>query len=99
MRDDIAAYNDRHVIVFGVNGGSARSHRGFARRLHLPIPLLVDRHLKVARRYNAVWGPSFIPIIKRTVVGVDPDGRIVFYRRGIPSTAEILDGLRREPAP
>jgi len=93
VRDDIAAYNERNVIVFGVNGGSARSHRSFARRLHLPIPLLVDRRLKVARRYDAVWGPSFFQIVKRTVVGVDPTGRIVYYRRGTPSTSEILAAI------
>ena len=75
MRDDIAAYNERNVIVFGVNGGSARSHRSFA------------------RRYKAVWGPSFLQVVKRTVVGVDPTGRIVYYRRGTPSTNEILAAI------
>ena len=93
MRDAIDRYNERNVVVFGVNGGSARSHRDFARRLRLPISLLVDRRLKVAHRYRAVLNLGLFQMAKRTVVGVDTGGRIVFYRRGTPSTDEILSAF------
>jgi thioredoxin-dependent peroxiredoxin len=97
VRDDLARYADQNAVVFGINGGSARSHRSFARRLRLPVPLLVDRKLKVARRYEAVLNLGLVQIVKRTVVGVDRDGRIVFYKRGTPTTNEILSAFS-EPA-
>jgi hypothetical protein len=34
------------------------------------------------------FGP--FKLVTRTVVGIDRQGRIVFYKRGIPSTDEIL---------
>ena len=30
---------------------------------------------------------------KRTVVGVDKDGVVVYYQRGMPSTEDILRGV------
>ena len=93
MRDDFTRYTEKNVILLAINSGSARSHRSFAHRLTLPIPLLIDRRLKVARRYDAVLNLGFVQIVKRTVVGVDPNGQIIFYRRGTPSTDDILSGL------
>jgi len=90
VRDNPARYEQSNVVVFGVNGGSARTHRSFAERQHLPLPLLVDRGLVVARRYGAVLRLGLVKLVKRTVVGIESDGRIVFYQRGTPSTDEIL---------
>jgi len=90
VRDDLARYEEKNVVVLGVNGGSARAHRSFAERLRLPSPLLVDRGLTVAQRYGAVRNFGLVKLVKRTVVGIERDGRIVFYERGMPSTDEIL---------
>jgi peroxiredoxin Q/BCP len=90
VRDDARRYADKNVLVFGINGGSADSHDRFARRYELNASLLVDKGLMVARLYGATreFGP--FKLVTRTVVGIDRQGRIVFYKRGIPSTDEIL---------
>jgi peroxiredoxin Q/BCP len=93
VRDDAQRYAASGVVVFGVSDGSAASHERFARRYDLNAPLLVDRGLAVARLYGATreFGP--FKLVKRTVVGVDRQGQIVSYKRGIPSTDEILAAL------
>ena len=90
MRDDAQRYAASGVVVFGVNDSSAASHARFARRYDLSTPLLVDRGLAVARLYGAAreFGP--FKLVKRTVAGIDRQGQIVFYQRGIPGTDEIL---------
>lgn len=90
MRDAAQRYADRGVVVFGINGGSAESHERFAQRYQMKIRLLVDRDLAVARRYDALLAFGPLKLVKRTVVGIDRHGKVVFYRRGSPSTDEIL---------
>jgi hypothetical protein len=34
-----------------------------------------------------------LKIVNRTVVGINRDGAIAFYRRGMPETSEILAAL------
>ena len=90
MRDDAARYAEKDIVVFGINGANAQSHQRFAQRHQLSVPLLVDSGLVVARLYDAafVFGP--IKIVRRTVVGIDHQGIVIFYRRGLPATGEIL---------
>ena len=88
--DDLQRYTDAGVAVFGVNNGSAASHKRFTQKRHLRVPLLVDVGLRVADAYDAATGFGPLRVIKRTVVGISPAGTIVFYRRGAPSTEEIL---------
>lgn len=93
MRDDAGRYADKGIIVFGIGAGSMRSHERFAWNHHLTAPLLVDAGLRVAARYGAVASLGPLKFVKRTVVGIDRAGRVIFYRRGMPSTEEILAGL------
>lgn len=92
-RDDSDTYRQAGVAVFGVNPGSAESHQKFINKHSLTMPLLVDRSLEVAARYQAVFGLGPLKMVKRTVVGIDREGRIAFYKRGMPSTHEILAAL------
>jgi thioredoxin-dependent peroxiredoxin len=89
-RDDDALYREAGVAVFGVNPGSEESHQKFISKHGLKTPLLVDKNLEIAGRYDAVFGLGPLKVINRTVVGIDTGGKIVFYKRGIPSTGEIL---------
>ena len=93
MRDDANRYADKGVVVFGVNGGSARSHARFRRWFHLTTPLLVDKGLRVAQQYDAVGKIGPFRFTRRTVVAIDLQGRIVLYTRDVPSTDEILGAL------
>ena len=37
--------------------------------------------------------PTIPPIVNRTVVGIDGDGVVRYYRRGMPPTDEIIAAL------
>jgi len=96
IRDDWAAFKRLGAAVFGINGQGADSHGKFAAKFKLPFPLLVDHGWRMCRDYNAGWG-----LILRTVYVLSPDGRIVYAKRGRPSTAEILaaiEGQRKHAA-
>jgi peroxiredoxin len=84
--------------VFGVNNGSAASHQGFSEKHGFSAPLLVDSGLTVARAYDAVYALGFLPLINRTVVGIGTDGKIAYYKRGTPSTDEILAAFKKTAA-
>jgi len=86
-------YRAAGIRVFGINGASVRSHRAFARRYAFTARLLSDRGLKVARAYDAVTRFGPFTYVNRTVAGIERDGRITYYRRGMPSTDDILAGL------
>jgi peroxiredoxin Q/BCP len=89
-RDDDAEYKAYNAAVFGVNGDDAASHGRFIAKHGLTMPLLVDPGLAVAKTYDAVMGVGPLKIVNRTVVGIDRNGKVAFYERGIPSTKAIL---------
>ena len=92
MRD---AINDLRAVdaeVFGVNQADAASHRAFIDAWDFPFDLLVDEGFGVARAYDAMKpeGES----IKRTVVVVGKDGRILFRQAGAPDPSEIVAAIK-----
>lgn len=97
-RDTSEDYQQAGVAVYGVNPASAASHQRFVDRHGLSTPLLVDTGMQVAAKYDAVIGFGLLRLVNRTVVGIDRDGKIAFYKRGIPSTAEILAAFK-SPSP
>jgi peroxiredoxin Q/BCP len=93
VRNDAARYAEAGITVYGVNNGGAASHQRFIEKHGLTAPLLVDSGLAVSAEYDAVLSIGLIRFIKRTVVGVARDGTIAFYKRGTPSTDEIIGAL------
>jgi thioredoxin-dependent peroxiredoxin len=90
LRDSWEGLQASGVKVFGLNPQSAESHQQFRHKYSFPFPILVDSGQAVARLYNSAgW------IVKRTVVLVGEDGRIVIARRGKPGPSEILAALRK----
>ncbi len=96
VRDDGARYAKAGITVYAINNGSAESHQGFKSKHGFAAPLLVDRGLGVAAQYDAAIGFGPLRVINRTVVGIGRDGRIAFYKRGSPTTDEILAGFAPE---
>ncbi len=90
VRNDAARYAAAGIAVYGVNNGGAASHQRFIAKHGLTAPLLVDSGLGVSAAYDAVTSVGLIRFINRTVVGVERDGTIAFYKRGTPSTDEII---------
>jgi len=85
FRDMDGLANEKGVLVYGVNPGSAESHSRFRMRQNLPFPLLVDVNRKVASLYRANG-----LMVKRTVYLIGTDGRIRFSVRGKPSAEEVI---------
>jgi peroxiredoxin Q/BCP len=92
-RDDYDAYQAQGIAVLGVNPGSTSTHKRFAERHGMRTPLLVDAGGAVSRAYDALMPIPLLTVVNRTVVGIDRDGVIRFYKRGMPSTREILDAM------
>jgi peroxiredoxin Q/BCP len=93
VRDDSARYAKAGITVYAINNGSAESHQGFKSKNGFTAPLLVDRGLTVAAQYDAILGLGPLKVINRTVVGIGGDSRIAYYKRGSPSTDEIISAL------
>lgn len=92
-RDDYDQYQAAGVAVFGVNPGSAASHKRFTEKHGLRTPLLLDPGGRVCRAYDALMPIPIVTLVNRTVVGIDRDGVIRFYERGMPSTSTILAAM------
>lgn len=97
-RDDYDKYQEAGVAVFGVNPGSAANHKRFAERHGLRTPLLLDDGARVSRAYGALMPIPLVTMVNRTVVGIDRDGIVRFYERGMPATSAILAGMQAAPA-
>jgi peroxiredoxin Q/BCP len=92
-RDDYDRYQAAGIAVFGVNNGSIKSHRRFVDKYGLRTPLLVDEGFGVATAYDAAFGFGPLRAITRTVVGITPSAEVAYYKRGMPSTDEIIGAL------
>ncbi len=92
-RDDAPQYTAAGIAVFGVNSASADSHKKFVAKHGLTTPLLVDRGFVASDAYGSLIKLGPIKITNRTVVGIDTQGRIAYYKRGMPPTTEILAAM------
>lgn len=97
-RDDYDKYQAAGIAVFGVNPGSEKAHRSFSEKHGLRTPLLLDTGGKVSKAYDALMPIPLMTVVNRTVVGIDRDGKIAFYQRGMPSTDTIMSGMQTAPA-
>lgn len=93
VRNDAKLFADARTEVLGINPGDRASHVAFKDKYGLTARLLIDPSRTVARQYNAVKKFFNHEVVNRTVVSVDTHGRIRFYRRGMPSSHDILDSL------
>jgi len=97
-RDDYDRYVAAGVAVFGVNPGSKQTHRSFSERHGFKTPLLLDDGARVSRAYDALMPIPLLTVVNRTVVGIDREGVVRFYERGMPSTSRILEAMAAAPA-
>jgi thioredoxin-dependent peroxiredoxin len=89
IRDDYTGFEAKNTKVFGVNPGDIASHRKFIKRYSFPFPLLIDEGRKTAKLYGC-GGSLFV---KRTVYVIDPNGVIIYAKRGMPPIEEILNAI------
>lgn len=87
FRDAYVTLTRRGADVLGISVDNQDSHADFARKYHLPFPLLADIDGAVARRYGALWSIGIMRFARRHTFIIDPDGRIAkIYRSVDPDT-------------
>ena len=91
IRDKLDVFTINDVVVLGINPQDPASHRRFVDRHSFLFRLLADRDREVVSAY----GCRGMLATKRTVYGIDKEGTIVFARRGMPSSEEILEAFKR----
>ncbi len=93
IRDDWSKFINADTVVYGINHGDATSHQRFIKAHSFPFPLLIDKDKKVSAKYGAVRSLLGHKVIKRSVVGVDKQGKIVFLKRGMPKDADVIKAM------
>jgi thioredoxin-dependent peroxiredoxin len=95
VRDDWTKFVELDVQVLAVNHAGSESHQAFKNKCSLPFPLLTDKGRKVSHLYGAVRSLLSIELIRRTVVGIDREGKILFYKHGMPRNADLLKAFAK----
>lgn len=93
IRDDWSKFVSADTVVFGVNHGDAESHQKFSKAYGFPFPILVDTDKKVSAKYDAMKTFFKARIIKRSVIGINKKGKIVYLKRGMPKNVDILKAM------
>jgi peroxiredoxin len=91
VRDAIDAFRALDTEPYGVNPADAASHLAFIKEQNLPLDLLVDEGLHVARAYDALRPEG--DRINRTVAVIGKDGTLLFWAHGAPPPEEIISAI------
>jgi peroxiredoxin Q/BCP len=91
IRDQFDLFADSETVVLGINPQGPGSHSKFIDKHGFPFPLLADPEKKVVSAY----GCRGTLMTKRTVYGINKEGIIVLARRGMPSSEEILEAVKK----
>lgn len=91
FRDDFPRFQSADTEVFGVNPADAESHQRFIDKNGFPFDLIVDDNRQIAQAYDSVMLMGFV--VKRTVIAIDKNGKVAFFKRGYPTNDEILSAL------
>ena len=76
FRDDFHTLTDLGAQVLGISVDDSASHAAFARKYHLPFPLLADSGGDVAKHYGALQNLGIVKFAKRYTFLIDPHGKI-----------------------
>ncbi len=80
IRDNYSVFEKADIPVFGVSGGTAKSHQSFKDKNSLPFPLLMDEEFEIAKLYDVyvtkkMYGKEYLGI-ERTTFLIDEKGKI-----------------------
>ena len=76
FRDDLKQLTEMGAQVVGVSVDDSSSHAEFAKKYHLPFPLLADSSGEVAARYGALLNLGIIKMARRYTFLIDPEGKL-----------------------
>jgi thioredoxin-dependent peroxiredoxin len=97
FRDDITKFEKLGVNVIGISVDDIHSHEMFAKKYHLPFPLLADPSGKVANSYNALTNLFVVKIAKRYTFLISPAGKITKIYKSVDTSnhsQQIIDDLK-----
>jgi thioredoxin-dependent peroxiredoxin len=97
FRDDIYKIRELKAEVIGISTDDVESHAEFAKKYHLPFPLLSDKDAVVAKSYGAAWKLGPFSIARRHSFIISPEGKIAkIYRKVDPNkhSDEIISDLK-----
>ena len=76
FRDDLHELAEMGAQVVGVSVDDSSSHAEFAKKYHLPFPLLADNRGQTAENYGALIDLRILKLARRYTFLVDPQGNI-----------------------
>lgn len=97
FRDDLVQLEKLGAKVVGVSVDSSESHANFAKKYHLPFPLLADTDGKVADNYQALSNFLVLKIAKRYTFLINPTGKVVKVYTNVNTSKhsqQIIDDLK-----
>ncbi|HMK15075.1 MAG TPA: peroxiredoxin [Burkholderiales bacterium] len=97
FRDDLRQITAMGAEVVGVSVDDTTSHAEFARKYHLPFPLLADQDGEIAERYGSLLNLGIIKFAKRNTFLINPQGKIAkIYLKADTSrnSKEVIEDLK-----
>ncbi|MBY8997739.1 MAG: peroxiredoxin [Candidatus Thorarchaeota archaeon] len=78
IRDNYEVFEKSDIPVFGVSGGTEKSHKSFIDKNNLPFPLLMDEAFEIAKLYDvyqkkSMYGKEYLGIVRTTFL-IDEKG-------------------------
>ncbi len=98
FRDDLHKLAALGAQVVGISVDDSVSHAEFARKYHLPFPLLADKTTAVAARYGALMDLGIFKYAKRYTFLVDPQGTVAKVYLKVETSKhsqEIIEDLKQ----
>lgn len=97
FRDDMVQLERLGAKVVGISVDNNTSHADFAKKYHLPFPLLSDTNGSVADSYHALTNLYVVKIAKRYTFLISPAGKIAKIYKDVDTSKhsqQIIDDLK-----
>lgn len=101
FRDDLNLLAEMGAQVVGVSVDDSNSHAEFAKKYHLPFPLLADRSGDVAASYGALMDLGIMKLARRFTFLIDPQGNVSKIYLSVETSRhskEIIEDLKHVSA-
>lgn len=98
FRDDLHELTDLGAQVVGISVDDSNSHAEFAKKYHLPFPLLADKTTEVAARYGVLINLVLFKAARRYTFLIDPQGKINKVYDKVETSRhskEIIEDMKR----
>ena len=102
FRDDLNQITQLGAQVVGVSVDDTASHAEFAKKYHLPFPLLADKTTETAERYGALLNLWLFKFARRYTFLIDPKGNIDKLYLSVDTSRhskQIIDDLKKLTGP